>query len=484
MGRLLLIVGTSSGAGKSFLATAICRFFRRLGVKVAPFKAQNMSLNAVAVADGEMAWAQYVQALACDELPSVRFNPVLLKPVGDAKSELIVLGRSEGFVHSATFDEYRDRVRPVAYRVLGELLDEYEVVVAEGAGSPVEVNLKDRDYTNMALARDFGGEALLVADIDRGGVFAQVVGTYELLDEKERRLLKGVVINKFRGLLDILKPGLDFLEERTGIPVLAVLPYVEHVIPPEDSLDIRGKFGHPVVGVIRYPKVSNFSDLAPFSVEGVGVRWCVSPEDLEGVAAVILPGSRRVLDDLRWLRDKRLDRAIVKKARKGVAVVGICGGFHILLERLVDPTGREGGGSERGLALIPGEVVYCEEKMVGGVEVEATDRAPAWLRGRICGYRIHSGRVEVPKDLALFRTDEGVDGAVVGNVCGTHIHGIFENDGVREGFVRAIGGRPSGVCYRESLRESFDRMASLLKESPKLCNYLLEFAMGGSCGHR
>ena len=465
-GRLVLILGTSSGAGKSFVATALCRYLSLKGAKVAPFKAQNMSLNAVAVRDGEMAWAQFVQALACEEEPTVRFNPILLKPVGNSKSELVVLGESRGFVHSATFDEYRKTARPVAYRVLEELLSEYDIVVAEGAGSPVEVNIKRHDFVNIAIATTFNAPALLVADIDRGGVFAQIVGTMELLEPEEKRHIKGFVINKFRGHLEILEPGLRFLEERTGVPTLAVLPHVEGTLPPEDSLDIRNKKGSPVIAVVRYPRVSNFSDLIPFFVEDVGIRWCTHPGELDDAKAVILPGSRRVLSDLRWLKAQGLDEAIKRKAKSGVPVVGICGGYHMLGEVLRDPVGTEGGGAEEGLGLLPVEVVYDTGKSVSPVEAEVATPIP-WLRGRLSGYRIHSGRVII-KGNPLLKMGEVPEGCVNPPVVGTHLHNLFHNDRVRWEFVRYVGANPSGKDYKKELEATLNRLALLVEESEGL----------------
>ncbi len=470
-GKLLVVLGTCSGAGKSFITTAICRFFKKRGVKVAPFKAQNMSLNAVAVEDGEMAWAQFVQALACEEKPTVIFNPVLLKPVGNMKSEVIVLGRSEGFVKSSEFDSIRKKLKPVAFQVLEELLERYEVVVAEGAGSPVEINIKENDFTNIAIATHFKAPALLVADIDRGGVFAQIIGTMELLDHEEKQFVKGFVINRFRGDLKILEPGLKFVEKKTGKPVLAVLPYIENALPPEDSLDIRGKTGKPVIAVIRYPRVSNFSDIVPFSVEKVGIRWCTRPEELEDAAAVILPGSRRVLDDLRWMKEKGLDKSIKELAQKGVPVVGICGGYHMLGETLKDPVGTEGGGKERGLELLPIDVCYEGRKQVMPVKAKNTG-ASGWIAPAVLGYKIHTGKVKRKGASPLFYIEGQEEGCIKGSVLGTHVHNLFFNDETRWEFVRFIGGTPSKVIYEKVLEESFDRLAELIEEHEKFKNFL------------
>ncbi|BAT72335.1 adenosylcobyric acid synthase [Thermosulfidibacter takaii ABI70S6] len=469
-GKLLVILGTSSGAGKSFVTTAICAFYKRWGLKVAPFKAQNMSLNAVAALDGEMAWAQFVQALACGQEPTVKFNPVLLKPVGNAKSEVIVLGKSKGYVESFQFDDYRRAVKPFAYEVLSDLLEEYDVVVVEGAGSPVEINIKEHDFSNIAISTHFKAPALLVADIDRGGVFAQIVGTYELLSEEERRFLKGIIINRFRGYEEILRPGIDFIEDRLKVPVLAVLPYLENVLPPEDSLDVRGKPGRPLIGVVRYPKMSNFSDFVPFFVEKVGIKFCTSPEELEDVDAIILPGSRTVLSDLRWLKQKGIDQKILEKARL-VPVIGICGGYHMLGRELFDPYGKEGGGKEEGLGLLSIKVFYEGEKKVE--KVGAILCQDLWgIKGGIKGYLMHSGKVDVKEGEWLFRIGDNFDGCVNRNIIGTHLHNLFWNDGLRSEFIRYLKGKPTGKSYLQELNKVFNNLAELIENYPKLMQFL------------
>ena len=480
MGRLLVILGSSSGAGKSFLATAVCAFFKAHGYRVAPFKAQNMSLNAVAAVDGEMAWAQFVQALACGIEPSVRFNPVLLKPVGNAKSELIFLGHSRGFVESYRFDDYRKKIKPLVYDVLKELLNEFDVVVAEGAGSPVEINIKEHDFANIALCTHFDAPAILVADIDRGGVFAQIVGTYELLDEDERGYLKGIVINKFRGYEEILKPGLDYIEERLGIPVLAVLPYLEDVLPPEDSLDIRGKDGKPVLGIVRYPKMSNFSDFVPFFVESVGVKWCTCEEDLSTVDALVLPGSRKVLSDLRWMKERGIFQQIRELAGV-IPVIGICGGYHMMGRFLEDPVGKEGGGCEEGLGFFPFKVAYSEVKRVKPVKAIVIGETP-WLKGELTGYLIHAGEVHFEGSCEhLFKIDGVQEGCVGmgGRLIGTHLHNLFWNDVVRSRFIDLIGGKPSGKIYKEELGKIFEKLNHLVANYPKLRQFLIKLVEEG-----
>ncbi len=475
MGRVILVLGTTSGAGKSTLVAAICRFLARRGVRVVPFKAQNMSLNACAVEGGEMAWAQVVQAQAAGVEPRVEMNPVLLKPLGDARSELILLGKSAGIVESATFDHYRAKARPVAYEALEGLLQKYRVVVAEGAGSPAEVNLKEMDFVNTGLMRRFKASSLLVADIDRGGVFASVVGTLELFSSDERALVKGVVINRFRGNLQILKPGLDFLERRTEKPVLAVLPYLKDALPPEDSLDIRDSGGGGLkVAVVRYPRIANFSDLAPLAAEPkVSLVYTQDPLEVASAPFVILPGSRATLSDLRWMKETGIDLAVRLAHKRGAWVLGICGGFQMLGEWVEDPVGIDGGGREKGLGLLPVESVMQGEKQTGPVRARRAG-GPDWIPHEIEGYEIHSGETKGGKPLFLL-SDGRSDGACEDRVLGTYIHNLLAHDGFRAAMLEALG-VGSSVGYDRYLEERLDVLGDLIENEPKLAQWLEEEA--------
>ena len=475
MGRVILVLGTTSGAGKSTFVAAICRFLARRGVRVVPFKAQNMSLNACAVEGGEMAWAQVVQAQAAGVEPRVEMNPVLLKPLGDARSELILLGKSAGIVESATFDHYRAKARPVAYGALEGLLQKYRVVVAEGAGSPAEVNLKEMDFVNTGLMRRFKASSLLVADIDRGGVFASVVGTLELLSSEERALVKGIVINRFRGNLQILKPGLDFLERRTEKPVLAVLPYLKDALPPEDSLDIRDSGnGEVKVAVVRYPRIANFSDLAPLATEPkVSLVYTQDPLEVASAPLVILPGSRATLSDLRWMKETGIDLAVRLAHKRGAWVLGICGGYQMLGEWVEDPVGIDGGGREKGLGLLPVESVMQGEKQTGPVRGRRTG-GPDWIPDEIEGYEIHSGETRGGEPLFLL-SDGRSDGACENRVLGTYIHNLLAHDGFRAAMLEALG-VGSSVGYDRYLEERLDVLGDLIENEPKLAQWLEEEA--------
>ena len=471
MGRVILVLGTTSGAGKSTLVAALCRYLSRRGVGVAPFKAQNMSLNACAVKGGEMAWAQVIQARAAGVEPRVDMNPVLLKPLGDSRSELILMGRSAGVVESATFRAYRDRACLVAYQALERLLEEYQVVVAEGAGSPAEVNLKEGDFVNTGLMKEFRAPALLVADIDRGGVFASILGTLDLFTPQERGLVAGFVVNKFRGSLDILKPGLEFLKRRTGKPVLAVFPYLERSLPPEDSLDIKGRGGGDLkVAVVHYPRISNFSDVTPLALEPwVSLLYTQDPLTVAGAHLVILPGSRATLSDLRWMKEQGLDLAVRLAHRRGAWVLGLCGGYQMLGEELEDGVGVDGGGKELGLGLLPVSTVMKGKKRVGPVRARRVAEWP-WLPEEVRGYEIHSG--ETRGGVPLFVLEDGRwDGSWGERVWGTYIHNILAQDSLRRAFLERLGGEGS-LNFHVYLDETLESLADVVEGHPRLVEWL------------
>ncbi len=479
MSKVLLVLGTTSGAGKSTLVAAICRYLARRGMRVAPFKAQNMSLNACAVEEGEMAWAQVVQAWAAGVEPRVQMNPVLLKPLGNARSELILLGRSAGVVESATFDAYRSRACLVAYEALRGLLKEYDLVVAEGAGSPAEVNLKEMDFVNTGLMREFQAPAILVADIDRGGIFASILGTLELFTPQERELVVGFVINRFRGNLDILKPGLDFLEERTGKPVLAVFPYLDKALPPEDSLDIRGGGdGKLKVAVVRYPRISNFSDLIPLALESqVTLAYTRDPLEVAAAHLVILPGSRATLSDLRWMKGRGLDLAVKLAHKRGAWVLGLCGGYQMLGGELEDPVGTDGGGREEGLGLLPVKTIMAGEKRVGPVKArKAVDWS--WMPCRVAGYEIHTGETKGGSPLFVLGDSRG-DGAWGERVLGTYIHDLLAQDDFRRAFLRLLGVRGTSNYYAH-LEESLDALADAVDGHPCLVRCMEDLVLRDS----
>jgi adenosylcobyric acid synthase len=437
----LLVAGTSSDAGKTVLVAGICRWLARRGVRVAPFKAQNMSNNsAVTVEGGEIGRAQAMQALACGLEPSVRFNPVLLKPGSDHSSQVVILGRAAG-----TLTSYRERDHSaVVLSTLAELRREFDVVVCEGAGSPAEVNLRDRDIANLGLARAADLPVLVVGDIDRGGVLAHLFGTLAVLDPADQTMIAAFVVNKFRGDLDLLRPGLDWLTERTGRPVLGVLPWREELwLDAEDSLSYAadGVVGRPAppvgeqwlrVAVVRLPRISNATDVEALACEpGVAVRFVTEPSRLADADLVVLPGSKSTVDDLRWLRDRGLADALTAL---DTPVLGLCGGFQMLGRRVVDHV-ESGRGEVAGLGLLDMDVEFARDKTLARPTGVAFGQP-------VSGYEIHHGRVVRQGEPGLVELPDGSEeGAVTGRVVGTHWHGLLDNDAFRRAFLTWVAER-------------------------------------------
>ncbi len=435
----LLVAGTTSDAGKTVVTTALCRAFARRGLSVAPFKAQNMSNNSMVTADGaEIGRAQWVQALAARAEPESAMNPVLLKPGSDLVSHVVVRGRPAGRLGATEFAGGRGGLAEAAHAAYDELAGRFDVVVCEGAGSPAEVNLRASDYVNMGLAQHGRIPTVVVGDIDRGGVFAAMYGTLALLDEADQALVRGWVVNKFRGDLGLLRPGLDTLEELTGRPVLGVLPWLPDLwLDSEDSLALRdrvrrtGPAADPLrVGVVVLPRVSNFTDVDALCTEpGLDVRFVDQPRDLATVDVVVLPGTRATLSDLAWLRARGLADAVVAHAARGGVVLGICGGFQMLGATVADPDGVEGepGAVVEGLGLLDVRTTFGAEKVLR-LPTGSALGAPA------SGYEIHHGRVEVVAG------EEFLGGARHGRVFGTMWHGSLEGDAFRRAWLHEVAG--------------------------------------------
>jgi len=439
-----MVLGTTSGAGKSWLTTALCRHYARLGLKVAPYKAQNMSNNARVVEGGEIGSAQYFQALAARAVPDVRMNPLLLKPEKDTQSQVVLMGQVNTELSRM---EWRGRslsVWPVVAQALDELLAENDVVVIEGAGSPAEINLKASDIVNMRVALHANAACLLVTDIDRGGAFAHLYGTWAMLEDAERLQIKGFVLNKFRGDASLLPPGPQMLQDLTGVPTLATLPmWWQHGLPEEDGVfDDRSTAAGKVtktVAVIAYPRMSNLDEFQPLkNVPGVRLKWVRSPAGLADLATddwVILPGSKATSADLEWLRTQGLDQAVVAHAGRGGAVLGICGGLQMLGEALIDPHGIDGNGP--GLGLLPVVTVFDQAKTVRHLHAAfATVRGPwARLSGvEVQGYEIHHGQTAPHPAMAAAGNKAYpvmLNGLAwqnaAGNVMGLYLHGLFED---------------------------------------------------------
>lgn len=433
--RTLMVQGTASNVGKSLLVTALCRIYARRGVRVAPFKAQNMSLNSAVTPDGaEIGRAQLAQAEAARVRPSVDMNPILLKPEGTSSSQVVVMGRPLGSMHFGEYHRRKPELRETVGAALDRLREAYELVIIEGAGSPAEVNLKDRDLVNMWVAERADAPVVLVADIERGGAMAALVGTLELLEPHERARVAALVINKFHGDPALFSDGVSFLQQRTRVPVAGVIPHLGDTgIAGEDSLDLRAsrRAGGAVVAIVRFPRLSNFDEFAALQRQpGLEVRWCERPEDLEGAALVILPGTKCTVGDLGWLRSRGLAQAVVARARAGRPVLGICGGFQMLGQRLLDPLGVESETAEcAGLGLLPIETRYQGDKVTVPVELRLPEGLPllsAAGGATVRGYEIHCGIVT-----ETF--------SVSGSVAGTLVHGLFENQVVRSALAQALG---------------------------------------------
>nr|WP_325184259.1 cobyric acid synthase [uncultured Oscillibacter sp.] len=459
MARCIMVQGTMSGAGKSLLAAALCRIFRQDGWRAAPFKGQNMALNSYITRDGlEMGRAQVVQAQAAGVEPDVRMNPVLLKPSSDTGSQLIVLGEVRGQYEAAGYFRMKRDLIPEVLGAYESLAAEYDIIVIEGAGSPAEINLRQADaFVNMGLAELVNAPVLLVGDIDRGGVFAQLYGTAALLEPHERQRIAGLVINKFRGDPALLEPGLAMLEEKTGIPVLGVVPYTRADIDDEDSLaprlgETRARRAVDIA-VIRLPRISNFTDFSPLeSHSALGVRYADSAAALGTPDLVILPGTKSTMEDLLWMRQNGLEAAVLKLAAAGVPVLGICGGYQMLGEHLSDPEGVERSGELRGMGLLPCETAFSPQKT--RTRVTAAVTAEPFAGAEAEGYEIHMGLTRRTGGVPFCRLSDGQeDGAAAGNVFGTYLHGLFDSGEVTERLASWLLGR-KGLTPSEAAVES------------------------------
>ena len=436
MAKTIMIQGTCSNAGKSLLAAGICRILKQDGYKVAPFKSQNMALNSFITKEGlEMGRAQVMQAEACQIEPDVRMNPILLKPTSDQGSQVIINGEVHGNYSAKDFYEKKEDFRAAVKEAFDSLAAEYDVIVLEGAGSPAEINLKDNDLVNMGMAKMADAPVLLVGDIDRGGVFASLAGTMLLFDEEEKARVKGVVINKFRGDVTILEPGLRMLEDIIQVPVAGVVPYMQLDVDDEDSLTDRfsGRKGEALIdiAVIRTPRISNFTDFNPFEyIEGVDVRYVGSANELGDPDMIMLPGTKNTMSDLLWLRQSGLEASILKFHAKNKPIFGICGGYQMLGQSLSDPAGVEYGGDMAGIGLLPHSTVFEDQKVrtaATGILSEV-DGIFAGLSGKeYQGYEIHMG---------VSGTDINIINE--GNVYGTYIHGVFDKEEIAKTIVTAL----------------------------------------------
>jgi adenosylcobyric acid synthase len=469
----LLVCGTHSDAGKSLVTAGICRWLAREGVRVAPFKAQNMALNSVVTPDGaEIGRAQAMQAAAAGVQPSAEMNPVLIKPSGERHSQVIVMGRPYADADARSYQRMKADLAPLVADALASLRERYEVVVCEGAGSPAEINLRDGDLANMGLARAAGLPVIVVADIDRGGVFASLHGTLALLAPEDQAHVCGFVINRFRGDPGILAPGVAEIEARTGRPVLGVLPFLAGaVLDAEDSLALERPAPDSEftldVAVVRLRHISNFTDLDAVAAEpGVRVRFTSSAADVERADLVVLPGTKATVEDLARLREARLDAALIRRARDGGPILGVCGGYQMLGRSIVDEV-ESGAGRVEGLGLLPVSTVFERDKLLR----RRTGSSP-WLRtAAAAGYEIRHGRVRVDGgEPALLAGDGEPDGCVDGCVAGTSWHGLLESDGLRRALLLWVAERrgrsfaPGGTPYAAVREARLDAVGDLIAE--------------------
>lgn len=487
MAKVIMVQGTMSNAGKSLICAGLCRIFKQDGYRTAPFKSQNMALNSFITEEGlEMGRAQVMQAEAAHVRPSVLMNPILLKPTNDMGSQVIVNGEVLGTMKAREYYQFKEQLRPVIQKAFDTLSQEYDIIVIEGAGSPAEINLKKDDFVNMGMAKMAKAPVLLVGDIDRGGVFAQLVGTLELLEEEERAMVKGLIINKFRGDETILEPGVKMLEERTQIPVVGVAPYLQIQLEDEDSLTERfadsGEMGVIDIAVIRLPRISNFTDFNPFeSMPGVSLRYVQRVSELKDADMVILPGTKNTIEDLLWMRQNGLEAAILKLAGRGKAVFGICGGYQMLGESLQDEKGVEAGGQIKGMGLLPMDTVFTSQKTrtrVTGAFAQLTGMFSELTGTKLEGYEIHMGVTTLKKGCphavmiqdTVKKDGRKEDGAYQGAVLGTYVHGIFDREEVARGVVTALGRAKGmdtsdivGVDYQTFKESQYDLLAEGLR---------------------
>lgn len=488
MAKAIMIQGTMSNAGKSLLAAGLCRIFKQDGYRVAPFKSQNMALNSYITEEGlEMGRAQVMQAEAAGIKPSVLMNPILLKPTNDVGSQVIVNGEVLGNMSARDYFKYKHKLIPDIMKAYRKLEEENDIIVIEGAGSPAEINLKQEDIVNMGMAKMAKVPVLLVGDIDRGGVFAQLIGTVMLLEEDEKEMVKGLIINKFRGDKSILDPGVAMLEEKSGIPVVGVAPYMQIQVEDEDSLTERfdgaGEVGLIDIAVIRVPRISNFTDFNPLeSMPGVSLRYVKQVSELKDPDMIILPGTKNTMEDLQWMRQSGMEAVVLKQAAKGKIIFGICGGYQMLGENLSDPHGVEAGGTMKGMGLLPMDTVFENEKTrtrVSGTFTQVEGELQELSGVQLEGYEIHMGVTSL-KDTARSLTtiqdhvashEMKCDGAYEKNVYGTYVHGVFDREEVAKAVIRALGRRKgidteeiTGVDFQEFKETQYDLLASELRK--------------------
>lgn len=480
MTKSIVILGTMSSAGKSLIVTGFCRIFTRRGIKVAPFKAQNMSNNAAVCKDGgEIGRAQYLQAIACNIEPTVDMNPVLLKPEGNSKSQVIVRGKVWNSLNAKNYYERKRYLWNVVVESLEKLKSEHELVIVEGAGSPVELNLKQNDIVNMAIAKYLNAPTYIVGDIDRGGIFAQLLGTYWLLEEEEKKLVKGFIVNKFRGDINLFKDGVGIIQEKSGVPVVGIVPYINNLILPEEDAatidDFIQSHGKKIdICVISYPHISNFDDFDALKMhKEVNLRFVRKIEEFGTPDLVILPGSKNTISDLIWIKKTGFEDVLKRYVQEGGKLIGICGGYQMLGKKIYDPQKIESDTKEiDALGFLNTITVLKTNKTTRQIIAQMVKNIGFFTDEPLEGYEIHLGQTDFLND------NNGIFEIVTGNqvikdgsfsedfkIWGTYIHGIFNNDSFRNNFLKSLGVEVRELSYRESINKNIDKLADVMEEN-------------------
>ncbi|MBO5336973.1 MAG: cobyric acid synthase [Lachnospiraceae bacterium] len=470
MAKVIMVQGTMSNAGKSLLVAGLCRIFKQDGYRVAPFKSQNMALNSFITSEGlEMGRAQVMQAEAAGMTPMVCMNPILLKPTNHTGSQVIVNGEVLGNMSARDYFAFKKQLVPDIKKAFKKLEEYADIIVIEGAGSPAEINLKQNDIVNMGMAEMVDAPVLLVGDIDRGGVFAQLLGTLMLLEEKEKKRVKGLVINKFRGDKSILDPGIEMLEEKGNVPVVGVVPYMELSLEDEDSLTERfdrKSEGLIDIAVIRYPRISNFTDFNVFEqMPEVTVRYVTSISELHHPDIIFLPGSKNTMGDLKWMRQNGLEAA-VKKLSEDIPVFGICGGYQMLGQEISDPDGVEEGGKIRGMELLPVSTILMPEKKRCQIEGKIERLSGLFHVLSDCkfkGYEIHMGRTGTEEKVV-------VTSDMNENIYGSYVHGLFDEGTIANSMIQTLAEK-KGIRiengefedYQTFKDKQYDKLADTLR---------------------
>ncbi|MEJ6950404.1 cobyric acid synthase [Natronospora cellulosivora (SeqCode)] len=487
MAKNIMIQGTASSVGKSLLTAALCRILKDQGYKVAPYKSQNMALNSYITRDGkEIGRAQVVQAEAARIEPTVEMNPILLKPTSDVGSQVIINGEVYANSTAEEYYQIKPKLKKIVKEAYDKLASKFQGIIIEGAGSPAEINLRENDIVNMGLAELVDSPVILVADIDKGGVFASIYGTIMLLEADERERIKGFIINKFRGDIELLKPGIRMIEEKIEKPCLGVVPYMQVKVDDEDSVSSRFDYqekGNLKIGIVKLPYISNFTDFTPLEMEtDISIRYLSSKNDFQDIDLLIIPGSKNTINDMKYILESGINQEIYKMNKMGTPIIGICGGYQILGREIKDPDNIESSINRIiGLSLLDISTTILkkkETKQIKGTLNKALSICEGIEASVISGYEIHMGRSELADNLdyAIELEDRRLDGAIndQGNVFGTYLHGIFENDNFRDSLLnglrkkKGISNKNEELSYKEFKELEYNKLAKVVSENVEI----------------